>query len=96
MKQNASHRYMTTRERKRKKMIDLVFIAIATVALAVQVFVLFQYFETNAKKKEITEKYNAIQALLEQAKNEKMAAQTNRDALQLEILNLETQLEALD
>ena len=58
MKQNASHRYMTTRERKRKKMIDLVFIAIATVALAVQIFVLFQYFETNAKKKEITEKYN--------------------------------------
>lgn len=84
--------YRSSAEIKAKKITDLIFALIATVAIIAQLFLLFKYFNIHDEKNYTTDKYKLAEQDMNTQKNQKLEKQRIYDTLNLEISSLESEL----
>lgn len=82
-------------EIKAKKITDIIFALAATVAISVQLFLLFKYFNIRDEKKSYSEQYNIAEQSMNVMKDQKLEKQRTYDALNIELDNLKSELERL-
>jgi hypothetical protein len=91
----SNHGYRSISEIRAKKITDIIFALIATVAIIVQLFLLFKYFNIRDEKKYITDKYQIAKQTMNTTKDQKLEKQRIYDTLNMEIESLESELERL-
>lgn len=81
--------------RRTNKIVDISFALIATIAITIQLFLIFKYFDVRDKRNSITEKYKVAEQAMNEIKNQKLVKQSIYDGLNIEIDNLKSELERL-